>query len=141
MKIIETITVLETFNLAKKSGLITNFEFIFLRSITKDSNIYNKSENYTNVFDSSSLNKYLRLTTKQKEVYLKIEIKYNQKSEIGDLYTKYKTIFKEKSITLESFDLRHLETFKGVFNESENFKKWVLQIFLIKTNNSEIPNL
>jgi hypothetical protein len=126
---IETIKVLETRKIAFQSGYTTPFEVSFLRTITRDENIYNKSENYINIIDYSSLKKYCQMTSKQKKVYLNIEFKYNEKSEKGDIYSKYKEIFKEKNIELDSFDTRHLETFKGVFNESENFKKWFSQIY------------
>jgi hypothetical protein len=76
---IETIKVLETRKIAFASGLATPFEVSFLRTITRDENIYNKSEHYSNILDCSSVKIYCRMTSKQKEVYLNIEFKYNQK--------------------------------------------------------------
>jgi len=76
----------------------------------------------------SSRKDYLSLSKKQEKIYFEIEFKYNNKSIVNDLFEKYTKIFKEKGIELDSFDLRHLETFKGIMIESDNFKKWVSQL-------------
>ena len=70
----------------------------------------------------------LNFSEKQLEIYYRIEQKYNNEYITGDIYDRYTDIFKEKGIALDSFDLRHLETFKGIKEESENFKKWVSEI-------------
>lgn len=121
--------LLETRDNMHSSNLSTDFERNFIRSICKDKNLYKESKIYGgNILDRSSLKEYVYLSEKQEEIYLSIEYKYNNKSIQNDLFEKYTEIFKEKGIVLDSFDLRHLETFKGVMKESENFKKWVSQL-------------
>ena len=126
---IKVTNVLDTKIKMLEDKSFTNFEISFIRSITKDKYIYNESKLYGgNILDMSYKKTYLYLSDKQERIYLSIEYKYNNKSINGDIFSKYTIIFKEKGITLDSFDLRHLETFKGTTHESENFKKWVAQI-------------
>lgn len=128
MELIKTIDVLETKSKVWEKGNSSQFERKFLIEITRDEKIYNKSKFFSNLIDKSSKKKYLYLSQKQKNIYLEIQQKYNTKSIFGDIYEKYTKIFKDKNIILDSFDLRHLETFKGVIQESENFNIWVKQI-------------
>lgn len=105
------------------------FERSFIRSITTDRNVYIQSNTFgNNILDMSYMKQNLSLSTKQEKIYLDIEFKYNNKSVANDLFEKYTKIFKEKGIVLDSFDLRHLETFKGIMIESDNFKKWVYKL-------------
>lgn len=120
--------LLETKSKVWELGISTDFERKFLLSITREKDIYNESTFFPRMLNMSDMKLYRHLSKKQEEIYYNIEMKYNCKSIKGDLFEKYIKLFKEKNIILDSFDLRHLEKFKGVLKESENFKKWLIQI-------------
>ncbi len=66
----------------------------------------------------------VNVTYKQEAILEKLIKKYNSEKHDEDIFSRYTNFFKEKGITLDGFDKRHLNTFKGIFNESDNFKKW-----------------
>jgi hypothetical protein len=105
-----------------KSRLSNDFEKSLMQSILN----YNASNfiRYNGFKENIGVN----MTYKQEDIVEKLFEKYKDDSIDGDLYDKYTRLFEEKGVELNSFDKRHLETFKGIINESENFKKWVSEI-------------
>jgi len=105
-----------------KSRLSNDFEKSLMQSILN----YNASNfiRYNGFKENIGVN----MTYKQEDIIEKLFEKYKDDSIDGDIYERYTKLFLEKGIELNSFDKRHLETFKGIINESENFKKWVSEI-------------
>jgi len=105
-----------------KSRLSNDFEKSIVQSILN----YNASNfiRYNGFKENIGVN----MTYKQEDIIEKLFEKYKDDSVDGDIYERYTKIFLEKGIELNSFDKRHLETFKGITKESENFKKWVSEI-------------
>lgn len=105
-----------------KSRLSNDFEKSLMHSILN----YNASNfiRYNGFKENIGVN----MTYKQEDIIEKLFKKYKDDSIEGDIYERYTKLFLEKGIELNSFDKRHLETFKGIINESENFKKWVSEI-------------
>jgi len=105
-----------------KSRLSNDFEKSIVQSILN----YNASNfiRYNGFKENIGVN----MTYKQEDIIEKLFEKYKDDSIDGDIYERYTKIFLEKGIRLNSFDKRHLETFKGIITESENFKKWVSEI-------------
>ena len=106
----------------------TEFEKKFISSLFNNAHKYCEEKIFDCIDHPSNREYNLNFSEKQLEIYYRIEQKYNNEYITGDIYDRYTDIFKEKGIALDSFDLRHLETFKGIKEESENFKKWVSEI-------------
>lgn len=124
---VKLINLLNTYEKLKESEKASNFEMEFIKSLVYNANRYCRLIP-NDVFHSANRDNILKLSDKQLKIYLSIKEKYNPNVLGNDLYTKYTLIFKEKGIILDNFDLRHLNTFKGVVKESDNFKKWVNEI-------------
>ena len=121
--------LLSTYRKCRDSDKSSKFENDFMSSLVKNAHKYCKSRFIPNdVFHSANRDLKLYFSEKQIEVYDQIEERYNAKSSGEDLWHKYSDIFRKQGVMLDSFDERHLATFKGVFKESENFKKWLSQI-------------
>lgn len=126
MKVASLIT---TYNKCRKSDKATKFEKDFISSLVKNAPKYCSPRLIPNdIFHSANRDNKLKFSEKQMDVYNQIKEKYNPDSTGEDLYHKYSKIFRDKDIELDSFDTRHLETFKGIMKESENFLKWVASI-------------
>jgi len=110
------------------SDVSTDFEQKFISSLFNNAHKYSKEKIFDCIDHPSNRDYNLDFSEKQLEIYYDIAQKYNDEYVTGDIYDRYTDIFKEKGIVLDSFDLRHLETFKGVMIESENFKKWLSQL-------------
>jgi hypothetical protein len=108
----------------------TDFEKKFISSLFNNAHKYSKEIIFDCIDHPSNREYELNFSEKQLEIYYAIEQKYNNEYTTGDIYDRYTDIFKEKGIILDSFDLRHLETFKGIMIESDNFKKWLSQIIV-----------
>lgn len=108
-----------------KSRFSNDFEKSLMQSILN----YNASNfiRYNGFKENIGVN----MTYKQEDIVEKLFSKYKDDSIDGDIFDKYTRLFEEKGIELNSFDKRHLETFKGIINESENFKKWVSEILTV----------
>lgn len=121
-------TLLKTYDNCWHSDRSTKFEKDFTKSLIQNAQKYCKNRFFDDVYHSSNRDYKLNFSEKQLAIYFVIEEKYNRQSNGEDLYHKYSDIFRKKGIVLDSFDQRHLETFKGIFKESENFKKWINSI-------------
>ena len=108
-----------------KSRLSNDFEKKFMQSIMN----YN-AINFLR-YNGLKQNIGVNMSYKQEAIVEKLFEKYKDHSFEGDIYERYTKILAEKGVVLDSFDSRHLETFKGVMIESENFKKWLSQLSTI----------
>lgn len=126
-------TLISTYNKCKNSNKSTKFEREFISSLINNAYRYCDSKFIPNdVFHLANGHLNIKFTEKQQNVYNQIKERYNPDSKGEDLYHKYSKIFRDKGIILNGFDTRHLNTFKGITKESENFKKWVNGIITIK---------
>lgn len=125
-------TLLATYNKCWDSDRSSKFERDFIKSLVHNAHKYCKHRFFDDIFHGSNRDYKINFSEKQVEIYNQIEEKYNRQSHGEDLWHKYSDIFRKEGVVLDNFDKRHLATFKGVFKESENFKKWLSQIVPIK---------
>lgn len=113
----------------KSSNVLNDFETRFFNSINSDYNFYTfqSYSRHNGVWQknySDKINTTFGLSKKQNFIYQKIIIKF----ESLDLFTKYSAYFKFNKINLTDYDKGYLETFIDEYEETDSFKRWVIEV-------------